>query len=110
MRLLYVHIYSMQCRLEEGEGCSVVKEVLFTNNLLVRFSESLFRCSLLNLTKPPFCDVIILVLEILVSSKEYALLYNGICLRLMLTAQDRNLRSGFTLYLSPLGVNQSQRS
>ena len=79
MLLLYVHIYSMQCRLEEGVGCgerrSVVKVVLFTNNLLFRFSESLLCCSLLNLTKPPFCDVIILVLEILVSSKEYA--FNG---------------------------------
>ena len=76
MLLLYVHIYSMQCRLEEGEGCgegcSVVKEVLFTNNLLVRFSESWFCCSLVNPTKPPFFDVIILILEILVSSKEYA--------------------------------------
>ena len=76
MLLLYVHIYSIQCRIEEkegcGEGCSVVKEVLFTNILFFRFSESWFCSSLLNPTKPHFSDVIILVLAILVSSKEYA--------------------------------------
>ena len=75
MLLLYAYFYNVQCRLEEGEwcgeGCSVVKEVLFTNNLFVRFCELWIFCSLLDPTKSPFCYVIILVLEILVSSKEY---------------------------------------
>ena len=77
MLLLYVHIYSMQCGLEEGEGCvegcSVSKRFYLLNNLFVRFSESWYCYSLLNPTKSPFYDVIILVFEILVSSKEYAL-------------------------------------
>ena len=76
MLLLYVHISSMQCRREGrggcGGGCSVCKDVLLIDNLVIRIFESWFCCSLLNPTKPPFCVVIILVLEILIFSKEYA--------------------------------------
>ena len=54
------------------EGSSVSKRFYLINNFFVQFVRSWFSHSLLTTAKSPFCDVIMVVLEILVSCKEYA--------------------------------------